>query len=377
MSEIIQNSDITFVPMQPQADPPKPDRIQVPRPPLPRLHRVSLSELQREMGYTDFQFGSFKSIVRDSARDLGLNIRKPHTAQEKEKWDDLVRLVVERQQKLNDFVDHWPIEVYFDSWTRHHSYHRPRSSRKRTSAIPEYLKLPAIPVRRYVGRRPPPLRSIMRSSTNRGFNPVDVKTSEQPEGTYDATVIRQPCLVCEETPAQSSQRFGEFLQKACVNKDEFVNLGIRNDLDLDTLALLGSDEVKELVEMTELSSYEQASFNNALRKFERRYHLKQGMTEPEINRYLTEIYTCKEHHDLHKHQSIPPLLLTRFNELHIEHLIPIALLLGINTDERFESLNSEFDDTAVGEMIHNQHSKLALSPFQQVVLQWALDGRYH
>ncbi|KAJ3725811.1 hypothetical protein C8R42DRAFT_418083 [Lentinula raphanica] len=148
MSEIIQNSDITFVPMQPQADPPKPDRIQVPRPPLPRLHRGSLYELQREMGYTDFQFGSFKSIVRDSARDLGLNIRKPHTAQEKEKWDDLVRLVVERQQKLNDFVDHWPIEVYFDSWTRHYSSnHRPRSSRKRTSTIPEYLKLPAIPVR--------------------------------------------------------------------------------------------------------------------------------------------------------------------------------------------------------------------------------------
>ncbi|KAJ3791319.1 hypothetical protein GGU11DRAFT_752065 [Lentinula aff. detonsa] len=53
-----------------------------------------LQDLQRSMEYTDFQFGRFKSTIRDSAPEFGLDVYKVRSRQDPEKWNNFVLWVI-------------------------------------------------------------------------------------------------------------------------------------------------------------------------------------------------------------------------------------------------------------------------------------------
>ncbi|KAJ3995950.1 hypothetical protein F5050DRAFT_1763140 [Lentinula boryana] len=353
------------------------------RPFLPRHWK--LMDLQRSMEFTDFQFGRFKSTIRDSAPNFRLNVYKLHSRQDPEKWDNFVLWVVENHQKLNDFVEHWPVEAYFNTWTRCKRCHRHTGREKAGSSIAKHLKIQPPVVRKYVGRKPPPLRCITNSNAQ-----VESKSVVQPvfqdseiqNPCYDEAVprptdeaaVRQPCLVCRDTPALASHSLNKLLQGELVRKGELVKLGFHSDVDLDTLVLLGPDEVAELLDQASLTNFEKASLRSALKNIQPRFHVKQGVTETDIREYIATVYTCQEHNSLRNLQAIPPKLLRLFNKLHIEHLIPAAVLLGVTSDTHFEKIIT-FDDATLQGMICGQSAQIALSPLQKVVLQWALSKR--
>ncbi|KAJ3710249.1 hypothetical protein DFJ43DRAFT_1109095 [Lentinula guzmanii] len=335
-----------------------------------------LQDLQRSMEYTDFQFGRFKSTIRDSAPEFGLDVYKVRSRQDPEKWNNFVLWVVENQQKLNDFVEHWPIEAYFNSWVCCKSKHRYRRKEKTGSSIAKHLKIQPPLVRKYVGLKPPPLRCITNSMAqieSRSEVPPVFQDSEIQNPCYNEAV-RQPCLVCRDTPALASHSLSKLLQGELVCKGELVKLGIHSDVDLETLVLLGPDEVAELLDQASLTNFEKASLRNALKNIRPKFHVKQGATEADIREYIATVYTCQEHSNVQKLQAIPPKLLRLFNKLHIEHLIPAALLLGVTSDTHFEKIIT-FDNATVEGMICGQTAQIALSPLQKVVLQWALGKR--
>ncbi|KAJ3779596.1 hypothetical protein GGU10DRAFT_401441, partial [Lentinula aff. detonsa] len=226
-----------------------------------------LQDLQRSMEYTDFQFGRFKSTIRDSAPEFGLDVYKVRSRQDPEKWNNFVLWVVENQQKLNDFVEHWPIEAYFNSWVCCKSKHRYRRKEKTGSSIAKHLKIQPPLVRKYVGLKPPPLRCITNSmaqiESRSEVQPV-FQDSEIQNPCYNEAV-RQPCLVCRDTPALASHSLSKLLQGELVCKGELVKLGIHSDVDLETLVLLGPDEVAELLDQASLTNFEKASLRNALK----------------------------------------------------------------------------------------------------------------
>ncbi|KAJ3779832.1 hypothetical protein GGU10DRAFT_381688 [Lentinula aff. detonsa] len=88
--------------------------------------------------------------------------------------------------------------------------------------------------------------------------------SEIQNPCYDEAV-HQPCLVCRDTPALASHSLSKLLQGELVRKGELVKLGIHSDVDLETLVLLGPDEVAELLDQASLTNFEKASLRNALK----------------------------------------------------------------------------------------------------------------
>ena len=93
----------------------------------------------------------------------------------------------------------------------------------------------------------------------------------------------------------------------------------------------------------------------------------------EVKNHLAEVYGRKEDDKLYA-QTISPLLARHFNELHIEHLIPTAIDLGIISDADFEEMKS-LKNTAVVERMFGD-CRTELSPFKKAVMRWALVGRH-
>ncbi|KAJ3895684.1 hypothetical protein GG344DRAFT_72869 [Lentinula edodes] len=317
------------------------------RPFLPAQWR--LADLQKAMKYTDFQFGTFKNFIRDNAVQFGIDIQKSHSKQDQEKWNSFVIWVVEKNQNLNSFVNHWPIEAYFNSWTSYREAGA-RSRRKRghakkpESKIPEHLKI-----------KPPPMRSAIPA----------LRTDR-----YAYEELFQPCLVCRETPALVSHRLNELLQQEEISKGELVKLGVRSDLDLDTLLLLGSDEIEDLFCSSSMTNMEKFSLKDAFQSLKPMVRLERGITETSLRTFIAKVYTCRKHCALPPHTHVPPQLLKLFNELHIEHLIPAAILLGIKSDSHVRKV-STYNDTKLESMICQQSALVSLSPLQKVVLRWA------
>ncbi|GAW01206.1 hypothetical protein LENED_002787 [Lentinula edodes] len=293
------------------------------RPFLPAQWR--LADLQKAMKYTDFQFGTFKNFIRDNAVQFGIDIQKSHSKQDQEKWNSFVIWVVEKNQNLN---------------------------RKRAPGA--VIKPP--PMRRYIGKKPPPLRcsAIPALRTDR----------------YAYEELYQPCLVCRETPALVSHRLNELLQQEEISKGELVKLGVRSDLDLDTLLLLGSDEIEDLFCSSSMTNMEKFSLKDAFQSLKPMVRLERGITETSLRTFIAKVYTCRKHCALPPHTHIPPQLLKLFNELHIEHLIPAAILLGIKSDSHVRKV-STYNDTKLESMICQQSDFVSLSPLQKVVLRWA------
>ncbi|KAJ3814946.1 hypothetical protein F5876DRAFT_72455 [Lentinula aff. lateritia] len=334
--------------------------------------RAPLVFLQQAMKYTDSQFGTFKRLVRTGAKDCGLDVYKRRSYQDPEKWQRFVRWTVEREQNLNNFVEHWPVDAYFDAWTSYkhskpHHFRAQMNKKKLESTIPQHLTINPSLTRKYVGLKPPPLRCITTNERNRSkISPSSANIKARIH--YDK-MVGQSCLVCPETPALASQHLDQLLQQEEISKVELVKLGVCSDLDLDTLLLLGPNELNELFLPSSMTNLEKFCFRSALPCLTPRLHLKQGITEADLRKYITKIYTCETHCILPLQTKVPSQLLKLFNKLHIEHLIPVAIMRGIETNAHFEKV-STFDDELQA-IIGGKTAHISLSPLQKVTLRWA------
>ncbi|KAJ3916822.1 hypothetical protein F5877DRAFT_68709 [Lentinula edodes] len=328
--------------------------------------------LQQGMKYTDSQFEIFKRLVRTGAEDCGLDVYKHRSFQDPEKWQRFVRWMVGKEQNLNNFVEQWPVEVYFNAWTYYkrfkpHRFRAQMDKKKSESTIPQPLTINPSSTRKYVGLKPPPLRCITTNERNKSkFSPSSANI--KPCVPYDQ-IAGQSCLVCRETPVLASQHLDQLLQQEEISKIELVKLGVRSDLDLDTLLLLGPNELDELFLPSSMTNLEKFCFRSALPCLTPRLHLKQGITEADLRKYITKMYTCETHCILPLQTKVPSQLLKLFNKLHIEHLIPVAIMLGIKTNAHFEKV-STFDDELQA-IIGGKFGHISLPPLQKVILRWA------
>ncbi|KAJ3877295.1 hypothetical protein F5051DRAFT_465038 [Lentinula edodes] len=255
--------------------------------------------------------------------------------------------MVGKEQNLNNFVEQWPVEAYFNAWTYYkrfkpHRFRAQMDKKKSESTIPQLLTINPSSTRKYVGLKPPPLRCMTTNERNKSkFSPSSANI--EPCVPYDQ-IAGQSCLVCRETPVLASQHLDQLLQQEEISKTELVKLGVRSDLDLDTLLLLGPNELDELFLPSSMTNLEKFCFRSALPCLTPRLHLKQGIT-------------------------VPSQLLKLFNKLHIEHLIPVAIMLGIKTNAHFEKV-STFDDELQA-IIGGKSGHISLSPLQKVILRWA------
>ncbi|KAJ3905038.1 hypothetical protein F5879DRAFT_20793 [Lentinula edodes] len=255
--------------------------------------------------------------------------------------------MVGKEQNLNNFVEQWPVEAYFNAWTYYkrfkpHRFRAQMDKKKSESTIPQPL-------------------TINPSSTRSSANIEPCVPYDQIAGQY--------CLVCRETPVLASQHLDQLLQQEEISKTELVKLGVRSDLDLDTLLLLGPNELDELFLPSSMTNLEKFCFRSALPCLTPRLHLKQGITEADLRKYITKMYTCETHCILPLQTKVPSQLLKLFNKLHIEHLIPVAIMLGIKTNAHFEKV-STFDDELQA-IIGGKFGHISLPPLQKVILRWA------
>ncbi|KAE9409554.1 hypothetical protein BT96DRAFT_528198 [Gymnopus androsaceus JB14] len=94
-----------------------------------------LAELQESMQFTPSKFERFLHLVRGTARELGLDPTKRHVQQEPTKWRSFISKMISQEKGLKSFVGHWPIEAYFDFWTRKYTTRLASASRKRTAKV--------------------------------------------------------------------------------------------------------------------------------------------------------------------------------------------------------------------------------------------------
>ncbi|KAF5389814.1 hypothetical protein D9757_003706 [Collybiopsis confluens] len=225
-----------------------------------------------------------KHIVLDALNQFKLDDKLPHTDQDAEKWDSLVQKVVENEGALNAFVDFWPIKAYFDFYTTYKARALGRTPRKRKkrSDIPEHMRVQSTRIvtntQKYVGLRPPssehfadpPSRSYgsqrhkklqrQRSPSIVWVSPGAPSPSPAPyylafESAFDKEV-RQPCWVCRSVPeALHAYRLRELFQNDSLCKQELsIKIGLRCDLDLDTLLSLNRPTRDELFRETEMNT---------------------------------------------------------------------------------------------------------------------------
>ncbi|KAJ3934494.1 MAG: hypothetical protein NXY57DRAFT_672583 [Lentinula lateritia] len=120
-------------------------------------------------------------------------------------------------------------------------------------------------------------------------------------------MVVQSCLVCPETPALASQHLDQLLQQEEISKMELVKLGVCSDLDLDTLLLLSSNQLDELFLPSSMTNLEKFCFRSALPCLTPRLHLKQGITEADLRKYITKrIHATKRTASFHYKPKSPP-----------------------------------------------------------------------
>lgn len=87
--------------------------------------------------------------------------------------------------------------------------------------------------------------------------------------------------------------------------------------------------------------------------------------------YLAGVYTCPEHSALDPDTAIPRQLQKLFNECHIEHLIPAAILLGVTSDAEYNKVVLEFDEEEREQVLFHESEFVSLSPIQKNAMKWA------
>ncbi|KAE9409559.1 hypothetical protein BT96DRAFT_528285 [Gymnopus androsaceus JB14] len=300
--------------------------------------RWCLPELQNAMEITTNQLGDFRQNLREIAKEFQFNTNQPHSEQDPVLWAQFVMRVVTKVQWLNSYKDHWPVKVYFDFWSARRLYnHR---WKKPKSTIPEYLKIPLPPKRVYIGMPPPPLRSI----TN------DYQTTTEPSSR---NAKFKPRLI-SSTPFKGPYDIGVCIP--CSHKNALAEIGVLCDLDLDTFILLGSDRRKDLFLSTAstLSNYKIESIESVLNTIEHQnWHVRQGVSEKDLHKYLEHIFNCLEHPIFDEETVIPRQLHRLFNRQHIEHLIPLAMSLGIDSDARYDEIVLQLDEDERNERLFN------------------------
>ncbi|KAE9409555.1 hypothetical protein BT96DRAFT_528199 [Gymnopus androsaceus JB14] len=93
--------------------------------------------------------------------------------------------------------------------------------------------------------------------------------------------------------------------------------------------------------------------------------------ENDLRHYIGNVYTCPEHPALKADTAIPHQLCKLFNKLHIEHLIPAAILLGITTDAEYNTVVNDFDEKEREGMLFEESEFVSLSRLQKVAMKWA------
>ncbi|KIK57683.1 hypothetical protein GYMLUDRAFT_741998 [Collybiopsis luxurians FD-317 M1] len=222
----------------------------------------------------------------------------------------------------------------------------------------------------YIGIPPPRVRrSATNSSSNkrqdqqgpsqlriRSHSVIEIFDSPPPriqpafESAFDNDV-RQPCLVCTECPDPlvSSRLRALFRYDPDSRQKLGIKLGLRCDLDLDTLLLLDQATRDKLFRESNMSDDLVARIKAILHSEEPKSHVNSGISENDLRRYISSVYPCKEHPVLSPSMKIPPHFLRTFNSVHMEHLLPLALL-------PFQSIG----DGA------------SFSPLQKAAILWAL-----
>ncbi|KAJ4487826.1 hypothetical protein J3R30DRAFT_3695487 [Lentinula aciculospora] len=119
-----------------------------------------------------------------------------------------------------------------------------------------------------------------------------------------------------------------------------------------------------------MTNFEKASLTAASKSVKPTVHVKQGVNQADLGKYIAEIYTCRKHCILSSQTQIPSLLLSAFGKLHIDDLIPAAILLDIRADDHFQKV-STFNDTQLDTMLADHSSHARLSSLQKFVLRWA------
>ncbi|KAJ3732297.1 hypothetical protein DFJ43DRAFT_320628 [Lentinula guzmanii] len=254
---------------------------------------------------------------------------------------------MEKQQKLRNFIDRWPIEAYFNSWTNHKGAFFRHCQRKNQNI------------------------KVYEPSKSNIKHPSSVPQNPDSANPYDAEAVRQPCLKCGEAPTLVSPFLNQLVQKDGIRKGELAKLGIRSDFDVDTILLLGPNEFDQLLRPTSMTNFEKASLKNSLRALKPSMHVREGVTETDLRDYLAKVYTCEQHCVFPLHMHVPRQILKLFNELHMEYLIPAVILLGVNSDANLQRA-SYFDDATLEDMIYEQSTHVCLSPLQKVALKWVL-----
>ncbi|KAJ7148538.1 hypothetical protein C8R43DRAFT_1009266 [Mycena crocata] len=86
-----------------------------------------IADMQGLMGWSERDFHRFKNHVQDKSERLGLNLIAGPKEQDPQKWKELVDDCVFVFPALDDFENHWPVEVYFIKY----SYWRYQHSKRR------------------------------------------------------------------------------------------------------------------------------------------------------------------------------------------------------------------------------------------------------
>lgn len=95
--------------------------------------------------------------------------------------------------------------------------------------------------------------------------------------------------------------------------------------------------------------------------------------EKDLHKYLEHIFNCLEHPIFDEETVIPRQLHRLFNRQHIEHLIPLAMSLGIDSDARYDEIVLQLDEDERNERLFNNEdtNDIAVSPLEKAAMKWA------
>lgn len=92
---------------------------------------------------------------------------------------------------------------------------------------------------------------------------ADIEVSLQFKGPFDRD-LGIPCLLCQESPTKYSHRLTRILNPDVFTCHIFAKMGLRCNLDLDTLILLGPVARRDLFLSSALSNEKIASIESRL-----------------------------------------------------------------------------------------------------------------
>ncbi|KAF9059944.1 hypothetical protein BDP27DRAFT_1430697 [Rhodocollybia butyracea] len=334
-----------------------------------------LDELKIAMKYTDCEFDRFRKSVWASAKSLEIKPSCRHDQVNPDVWDGLmckVKLLIP-QHNLHVFPNinciHWPIAIYFDRWNMSRGLRDRGRPRKEPTSGHEIPPVARNQTTQYVGKRPPPQKSISFDLLpTKPPSPKFKPSLHLSNGPYD-NADPQPCPVCRSAPVLTSEHLNALFKDDHEALSGLYSIGVQTDLELNMLLMLNKLDWLELIRDSSLSPVKKVSVKNKLQTFQPVVHVKPDVSRMEIHQYLAKLYPCPHHRQQNVLSYVPSTLLKLFNQKHIENLIPIALLLGMKTDSEYIDIVFNFHEADWDEMLSKD--QMLLSPLEKAVLKSA------